>query len=290
MEMATVDFSVLFPDDRQCGTTVLRQAQLVMLRMFKIIDYICRKHKINYWMCSGTLLGAVRHKGFIPWDDDLDICMIREDYERFVSIAVEEFPADMVLQTRETDPNYHYLPLPCKVRDKKSFILSPGYEDANCEKGLFIDIFPMDRYHIQPVPFMIERCIKAYNMFICKSLDAIYFKNESLDKRVLAAFHPMFHTLVRQYLGFARRLIDHNRCLGTNCKLGHGFDTIWRRYLDYKDIFPVKELEFEGYKFFAPNNPDIYLRTLYGDNYMTPPPPGKRLLSQHAMQMKPILE
>ena len=288
--MGKVDFSELFPDNRRQGETVLRQAQLVMLRMFKIIDYICRKHQIDYWMCSGTLLGAVRHKGFIPWDDDLDICMIREDYERFVSIAVDEFPQDMILQTRETDPNYHYLPLPCKVRDKKSFILSPGYEDEACEKGLFIDIFPMDRYHIQSFPFMIEKCIKAYNMFICKSLDAIYFKNESLDKRVLAAFHPMFHTLVRQYLGFARRLIDHNRCLGTNCKLGHGFDTIWRRYLDYKDIFPVKELEFEGYKFFAPNNPDIYLRTLYGDNYMTPPPPGKRLLSQHAMQMKPILE
>ena len=143
--MSVVDFSKLYPDNRQEGETVLRQAQLVMLRMLKIIDYICRKHDISYWMCSGTLLGAVRHKGFIPWDDDLDICMIREDYERFVEIAVNEFPKDMMLQTRETDPHYHYLPLPCKVRDKKSFILSPGYEDEECEKGLFIDIFPMDR-------------------------------------------------------------------------------------------------------------------------------------------------
>ena len=82
--MSVVDFSKLYPDNRQEGETVLRQAQLVMLRMLKIIDYICRKHDISYWMCSGTLLGAVRHKGFIPWDDDLDICMIREDYERFV--------------------------------------------------------------------------------------------------------------------------------------------------------------------------------------------------------------
>ena len=104
--MSVVDFSKLYPDNRQEGETVLRQAQLVMLRMLKIIDYICRKHDISYWMCSGTLLGAVRHKGFIPWDDDLDICMIREDYERFVKIAVNEFPEDMMLQTRETDPHY----------------------------------------------------------------------------------------------------------------------------------------------------------------------------------------
>ena len=173
--MSVVDFSKLYPDNRQEGETVLRQAQLVMLRMLKIIDYICRKHDISYWMCSGTLLGAVRHKGFIPWDDDLDICMIREDYERFVKIAVNEFPEDMMLQTRETDPHYHYLPLPCKVRDKKSFILSPGYEDEECEKGLFIDIFPMDRYHKQKLPFMFEKMVKVYNTFICKSLDAIYF-------------------------------------------------------------------------------------------------------------------
>ena len=64
--MSVVDFSKLYPDNRQEGETVLRQAQLVMLRMLKIIDYICRKHDISYWMCSGTLLGAVRHKGFIP--------------------------------------------------------------------------------------------------------------------------------------------------------------------------------------------------------------------------------
>ena len=114
--MSVVDFSKLYPDNRQEGETVLRQAQLVMLRMLKIIDYICRKHDISYWMCSGTLLGAVRHKGFIPWDDDLDICMIREDYERFVEIAVNEFPEDMMLQTRETDPHYHNLPLPYLVR------------------------------------------------------------------------------------------------------------------------------------------------------------------------------
>ena len=107
-----MDYYDLFPDNRADADTPLRQAQLVMLRMLKIIDYICRKHNLSYWVCSGTLLGAVRHKGFIPWDDDLDICMIREDYEKFTQIAPLEFPKDIMLQTRESDPNYDYLPLP----------------------------------------------------------------------------------------------------------------------------------------------------------------------------------
>ena len=250
--MSVVDFSKLYPDNRQEGETVLRQAQLVMLRMLKIIDYICRKHDISYWMCSGTLLGAVRHKGFIPWDDDLDICMIREDYERFVEIAVNEF-------------------------------------DEECEKGLFIDIFPMDRYHKQKLPFMFEKMVKVYNTFICKSLDAIYFKDESIDKKILAFFHPVFHKLVLQYMKFAKKLIDKNRGLGTDCRLGHGFDTLWKRYLRFDDIFPVVEIDFEDSKFFAPHRPDVYLTTLYGPNYMTPPPEKQRLAAQHAHEIKPII-
>ena len=88
---------------------------------------------------------------------------------------------------------------------------------------------------------------------------------------------------------FARKLIDRNRHLGTDCRLGHGFDTLWKRYLRYDDIFPVIELDFEGAKFYAPHHPDVYLRTLYGPNYMTPPPLQRRLAAQHAHEIKPIL-
>lgn len=281
-------FDTLFPDNRSEGTTVLRQAQLVLLRMFKIIDYICRKHDIEYWMCSGTLLGAVRHHGFIPWDDDLDICMLRDDYEKFVKIAIEEFPDDMMLQTRETDPNYHYLPLPCKVRDRKSFILSPGYEDEKSEKGLYIDVFPADKYHKNLFVFSYEKMLKTYNTFICKSLDSVDFKDESIHRRVLAYFHPVFHFFVKKYMAFAKNIINRNKKLGTNCFIGHGFDTLWKRYFDYEDIYPLVELNFEGGTFYAPQNYDFYLRTLYGDKYMIPLDESKRI--QHAKIIKPILE
>lgn len=281
-------FDDLFPDNRLEGDTVMRQAQFVLLRMFKIIDYICRKHKIEYWMCSGTLLGAVRHQGFIPWDDDLDICMLRDDYERFVKIAVIEFPNDMLLQTRDTDVNYHYLPLPCKVRDKKSFILSPGYEDERSEKGLYIDIFPADRFHKGGLRFGYEKMLKTYNTFICKSLDSVDFKDESLLRRCLACFHPFFRFLVKKYQKYIRKIITQNKQLGQDCYIGHGFDTLWKRYFKYEDIYPLVELEFEGHKFYAPHSYQFYLKTLYGDNYMTPLDESKR--TQHARVIKPIIE
>jgi lipopolysaccharide cholinephosphotransferase len=286
--MCTIDFDEMFPDNRYEGETVLRQAQLVMLRMLKIIDYICRKHGIQYWMCSGTLLGAVRHKGFIPWDDDLDICMMREDYERFIQIAVDEFPDDMLLQTKETDPHYKYLPLPCKVRDRKSYILSPGYEDEDSEKGLYIDIFPMDRYHLAPNTFFWEKTMKVYNTFICKCLDSIYFKHESIIRKVLSYFHPFFHSLVVKYMAYAKKMIDRNRTLGKDCYIGHGFDTLWKRYFNYNDIFPLIELEFEDNRFFAPHSPHIYLTELYGTDYMTPPPENERIC-KHISVLKPII-
>lgn len=282
------DYDTLFPDDRKSGKTVLRQAQLVMLRMFKIIDHICRQNDIKYWMCSGTLLGAIRHQGFIPWDDDLDICMIREDYEKFVSIAQKELPDDLFLQTRDTDPYYDYLALPCKVRDKKSRIVSNGIENKKYHMGIFIDIFPADRYHLDEELFNKEKQRKSYFFYLCKALDAELDKQNSFKKRFISLFKPIFKVLTKQYLRKTILYINNNRELGTKCRIGHGFDTPWRRYFDYKDIFPLKEYTFENHVFFGPNNANAYLIELYGPNYMTPPPPEKRM-QQHAAILKPIL-
>src|SRR5215218_6776773 len=96
------DFDVLFSDVRESGETRLRQCQLVMLRMLKIFDYLCRKHAVEYFLVGGSLLGAVRHQGFIPWDDDLDVGMTRKNYEKFLKLAVPELPYDIFFQTPQT--------------------------------------------------------------------------------------------------------------------------------------------------------------------------------------------
>lgn len=79
-----------------------------MLDILIEVDRICRKHNIRYWLSSGTLIGAVRHKGFIPWDDDLDIEMLLPDYKRLMKVLPEELPENLALQSQDTDPNYFF--------------------------------------------------------------------------------------------------------------------------------------------------------------------------------------
>lgn len=282
------EISTLFPDNRQSGETTLRQAQLVMLRLLKVIDYICQKHGFRYWLCSGTLLGAMRHKGFIPWDDDLDICMLREDYEEFLKVAPEEFPDDMFLQTTQTDPCYDYIPLPCKVRDTKSLILSEGTAHEKYQQGLFVDIFPADRFHKKGLATACEKFAKRYFRVITKCIDMKLSKERSLRNRMISYFNPLFKGLALNYKKRIVKRIEKNKSLGTDCLIGHGMDTPWLRYFPYEEIFPLQKHTFEDSQFLIPNNPNAYLRQLYGPDYMTPPPPEKRV-QKHSVLLKPIL-
>jgi lipopolysaccharide cholinephosphotransferase len=154
------DFNRLFPDNRMdnLDEEPLRQAQLIAVRILKIVDHVCRKHGIGYWIDGGTLLGAVRNGKFIPWDDDIDIGMTREDYEKFLSIAVEELPDDLFVQ------NYSTTELAgttwTQIKDRKSYIKIDN--GANDHEGIFIDIFPFDSYS--------EDSIKRFREMMYKTL------------------------------------------------------------------------------------------------------------------------
>ena len=117
--------------------SMLRKQQLRMLEILLYIDKVCKENNINYWLSSGTLLGAVRHGGFIPWDDDLDIEMMREDYDRFQKVFSNN--EDYVLQTYKSDKNY-LLPF-AKVRDLHSELDELGNNVSFKYKGCFVDIF-----------------------------------------------------------------------------------------------------------------------------------------------------
>ena len=284
------NFDTLFPDERHLGETTLRQAQFVMLRILKVVDFICRKHRISYWMCFGTLLGAVRYKGFIPWDDDLDIAMLREDYERFVQIAKEELPEDMFLQTRENEKEYDYLPVPCKIRDTKSITESSYLNKQKYHKGIFIDVFPFDRFHRHGIEHKKDYFLKQYNRLISKCFDADMGIDTTIVKEFVAHFKPVFRWLLLNYQRKIAPVIEKNKQIpDKDCFVGHGFNTPWIRKMSMSEVFPLQEITFEGQLFFAPGNTDAYLRHIYGSTYMTPPPKEQQV-SPHHVIIKPIID
>lgn len=236
--------------------SILRRQQMRMLELLEAVDKVCKKHNIPYWLSSGTLIGAARHQGFIPWDDDLDIEMLREDYLRLLKVLPQELPDNFALQTHETDHNYIFIY--GKLRDKDSYLDEVNYYDRNWKyKGIYIDIFPLEKnpYPLAWIAGHLQGQI--YNQLNNKKLD-----EETISKRV-QWIYKWNEKLNFPILRFIAKLIPEKA-------LRHSFGTAYfkPRYLD--DIFPLTEMEFEGKMFPVPHNTDAHLKKIYGDYMQLP--------------------
>lgn len=256
---------------------VLRDCQLRQLEMLLVIDDICKRHDINYWLDGGTLLGAVRHGGFIPWDDDIDIAMTASDLTRFCKIAPFELPATLLLQTPEMEETKEPI---VKVRDLNSFCVEPGDDfAAHYEKGLFIDIFPFI-----PYPAVSRSFAKRVLRGISRS-KAILLKPHRYSWKAVAEFFwfGAKYALCRSLWQLVCILhpAKYADNLG-NVLNNNGYGIYHRTSL----TFPLSSVTFEGHTFPAPADTDAYLRDLYGD-YMTLPPLDKRVI--HTVFMTPKL-
>ncbi|WP_462425234.1 LicD family protein [Fusobacterium sp. THCT13E1] len=246
----------------------LKEAQKIMLEILKEVDRICRKHKIKYWLDGGTLLGAVRHKGFIPWDDDIDISMLPEDYTNFIKIALKELSKKYFLDNKETDPYiiFKYL----KIRDKNSIFIEKEEEEEKYHQGIFIDIFLMNHLNNSSISRR-----KLYNILL-KFKDLIVERGKyKFLKLILKKFGIVF--LSTKLFDFLFLNVKEERKI-----IGYKYN--FNQIYFLKDIFPLKEIEFEETMFYCPSNFDAILKELYGDTYMELPPKDQRVW--HAKEIK----
>lgn len=246
--------------------SLLRRQQLRMLELLLEVDRICKKHGIQYWLSSGTLIGAARHKGFIPWDDDLDIEMLWPDYQRLMRVLPDELPPTMALQSTETDPNYFFFY--AKVRDRRSFLAeSNGYDWVWQERGIYIDIFPF-----YPQPLWIHMLSEKAQGHVYKIMNR---RRPTLTLPVREggeSFPPDFWK-VRFITRFNEKLLFpvlRFFCRFSNARETYGLGIPYHdpRYME--DTLPLSEMEFEGHLFPVPRDTHAALTLKYGD-YMRLP-------------------
>lgn len=267
------------------STVKLKEVQNVGLKILLEVDGICKKHNIKYYLESGTLLGAVRHKGFIPWDDDVDIALLRDDYERLLKVLQEDLPDQYFLQTYQTDSDFPF---------GFARILVKKYCTPTKNKfktGLCLDIFPIDNANDNMI-------VHNINIFLTKVIQGLSKSRISIDLsnyKILGKIAVLITMSIGKLIPL-KLIIAAQKKIATSCNHKKTkFKCIYTYPFNYlNSLFPselyndIELIDFEGYKFPAYKDRDKILTIIYGD-YMTLPPIEERKPS-HSMGSAQFLD
>lgn len=251
----------------ECSTYNIKKS---ILGIFDKFISVCEKYNLQYTLIGGSLLGAVRHQGIIPWDDDIDVGMPRQDYEKLLSIGEQAFRNDYILVSIYNDKNYIY-PFAKLYDNRTTLIESKEYFYPG---GTYIDIFPLDGIPADKGTKRIKRIwdirYAAINLILSKNSHQ-YRKKHFFKYIIYKILFKNFHNALKQCDRYSREY---------PCKEEYhiaNYFGAWKEkeISDYSWFFPFKRYTFEGRNVWGPNNHDAYLKKLYGD-YMTPPTVEKR--------------
>lgn len=264
-----------------------RRMQLLELDMLVEFDRVCRVHDIRYAITCGTLLGGIRHKGFIPWDDDVDVAMLREEYEKFKNVCGELDQTICFFQDHDTDREYRWGF--GKLRRTGTTYIRPGQEKLKCKTGIYIDILPCD-----DIPNSVIGQI--LNDFYCyclrKTLWSAIGKDDKSNSFVIKTIYRMLsHISIEWVFNRIRKMAGKSKNSNKNpvrtLMLPSGGKEIVlysqeKNSIDLRYGTPKKwlldliEIEFEGHSFWGTKYYDTYLKSRYG-NYMELPSVEKRI-------------
>lgn len=225
--------------------------RLYQKRLFSIlcyIDGICTKYNITYWLSSGTCLGAVRHGGFIPWDDDLDIEMFEDDYRKFQEVMSKIDSKQYIFQTKKNDPGY--LHAFGKVRDLNSIIYEAHGKDSRYKyRGCYVDVFhliPSNSIFLFRIANNLKRREEKYNLSRNKTSSIVFHVTKCINNISIPVIRLLSKLFNKKYYR-------------------HYYGTGYPYKRNIEEILPVKYANFEGKLFPIPQNADAYLRRMYGD-------------------------
>lgn len=259
----------------------LRRLQMVELDILKKFDKMCEKHGLEYFAAYGTVLGAVRHQGFIPWDDDIDVGMPRKDYERLAELVPIEFGEGYSLLNGQIDPRYPFMT--SRIMKKGTEFRMLSMKNVPCDLGIFLDIFCFDDMpdSIEEQRKIARSCWIIEKMCILRNTPFPNLPYRGI-KRVAAYVACGAGSLVMKV--FPRKKLHEwmqssaQRCNNPNagylgCPFGlKPFESVYPKSM----IYPLKRMKFEDMEIPIPNDPHAMLLQVYGESYMTPPPEGKR--------------
>lgn len=248
-----------FPSNKNYSKQDVKKVQKRLLEMADIVLGILEKNKIKYIIGYGTLLGAIRHKGFIPWDDDFDIYIFDEDYDKALDILRKELPKDLIVHDKLNDPIYW--PYWSRVRDLKTETIAELWPNDNKYKytGINFDLYRLEEVKEKDA----KKLIYKHNL---KHQDSLKNSKIITNKECLKNKFKIYPKYIKELI---KSKFSHKN------DLGYSF-VIKLPFIKEEDIFPLKEYEFEGRKFKGPKNYDKMLSIVYGD-YKSIPPYSKRI-------------
>lgn len=250
----------------------MNEYQVHILNIFKVVSSICKKHNIRYYAIGGTCIGAVRHKGFIPWDDDLDIAVPIEDYDRLKKLLIDELPPHLKYYDCKSSLHYHYVF--SKVIDTRTTVIQntvKHYKDAYI--GVYIDIMPLSSIPSNPI-FRMVHIAKIMTVFMLNIVRRFPLCSQNSITGKLASLVFKVPLSVFKFDKFSDIYIHElEKC---PCKNSNNVAFSWSKQV-FRNIFPYEwfsdtiEMQFEDTTIECPIDYDKYLKKHFGDYMIIPP-------------------
>lgn len=249
----------------------LKELQLKELEILQEVDRICKKHQLTYFLAYGSALGAVRHHGFIPWDDDIDIYMKLEDYEKFKSLCKTELDKQFFYQDIDTDPYVHMLW--AKIRMNNTTSMVRDMSDYPIHWGICIDIFPLVPFRVKETSKLDHFSFKLMNLCANKKLNQYGYGRYGVETNKVN-FIP---SCLCQWLYHKARAYVMRDRHGNQYYFACGIGLVEQRIYDGSIFEDTILMEFDGFKLPVMKGYDQYLRQTYGNNYMELPKKEERI-------------